>query len=717
MKTLLSICVTALLLVAITPNAKARESVSIDVFYDNLDPYGSWLEVGDYGYVWQPRDVDPDWRPYSDGHWVYTDAGWTWNSDEPYGWAVYHYGRWANVNDVGWVWVPGTEWGPAWVSWRHSPKYVGWAPLPPEAEFREDTGFSEWVDDYYDIGPENYRFVEVRNLGAPRLRTVFVNRSENINIIQQTTNITHITYQNNMVFNGGIRYDEVSRFSAEPIRRLKLERREQFDGDPRRLSGDGLRSRIEGNSLSVIAVPFMHSSVAPRTVGRRVERVEVNHGWRNAGPASEIAAVRAKLKSETKAPASLPPRPRFERPMSRDGNADARRTGDRTSDGIDPSGNARMRGDDIARRQGSPSATERRPNGNEPPTALSDGTRPDRNRNPGQPPETSSRDGRGRMNDGTRPRTSDEAEGASARRPGGARPEINNRDGDGKMTPPSAPRSAEDAKGTSPRPAGTPPGPQDRTDNNKKGTQTPTTRSAEGAEGTSGRPGATPPESQDRAGNSRKGTQPPTARPTEGTDRASRRPEGTPPGSQDRTGNSTMKETPRGRTTDEPQTNTPRRPGGAPADIPGREGQAKPNDPQRPRTGDNAESSSVRKPGARNPADRPDSAPKSTEPSTRKGDAEPPKARGAGQPGRADGDEASKPRSAPPQARESRGAAESPAGKPKAAAEPQSREPKKSEAERPGSRAQASPNTNSQQERGRGNSEGKEKKKSDDNAR
>ncbi len=596
MKTLLSIFVTALLFVAAPPNTKAAESVSIDVFYDNLEPYGSWLEVGDYGYVWQPRDVDPDWRPYSDGRWVYTDAGWTWNSDEPYGWAVYHYGRWANIDQVGWVWVPGTEWGPGWVSWRHSPKYVGWAPLPPEAEFREDTGFSEWVDDYYDIGPQNYCFVEIRNLGAPRLRTVFVNRSENITIIQQTTNITHITYQNNIVFNGGIGYDEVSRFSTEPIRRLKLERREQFDGDPRHLSGDRLRARIEGNSLSVVAVPFMHSSVAPRTVGRRVERAEINHGWRNAGPAAEVAAVRAKFKSEAKAPANLPPRPKFERPAGRDSNADGRRPGDRAP-GADQPGNSKMRGDDIARRQGNQPSAEKKPNGNEPPMALPEGTKSDRNRKPGQPPEPSSRDGRGKM------------------------------------------------------------------------------------------------------------TEPPATRPTDNPEtNTPRRPEGTPPGK--------MKETPRGRTTDEPETNTPRRPGGAPADIPGREGRGKPNDPQRPRTGDNAEGSSVKRPGVRSPAEQPGAASKPTEPPARRGDSEPPKARGTEQPKRAD-IEPAKPRLAAPPAREPNA---EPTDRSKST-EPQERGPKKPDAERPSARPQGSPNTNSQQERGRGNPGGKEKKKPDENAR
>ncbi len=70
-----------------TPSAQARVEVSVEIFYNNLDAFGTWQEVGEYGYCWQPRKVKQDWRPYSDGRWVYTDAGWTWDSDEPYSWA------------------------------------------------------------------------------------------------------------------------------------------------------------------------------------------------------------------------------------------------------------------------------------------------------------------------------------------------------------------------------------------------------------------------------------------------------------------------------------------------------------------------------------------------------------------------------------------------------------------------------------------------------
>jgi hypothetical protein len=272
--------------------------------------------------------VDLDWRPYSDGRWLYTDAGWTWDSDEPYSWAVYHYGRWARVDRIGWIWVPGTEWGPAWVSWRRSPRYVGWAPLPPDAEFSRSVGFNARVDADYDIGPTNYSFVQVRNFGAPRLRTVIVEPRENITIISQTTNITRITYVNNVVYNEGPNYDVISRESAQPIRRLKLERREELDGVPGKVRAEQLRMTVEGDSLRVLAIPFdTRPATVPRKVAARVEKAEVDHGWKNAGPPAEVARLRTKIKSEPATTAEALPQPRIlttkEAPASAAGKPDA----------------------------------------------------------------------------------------------------------------------------------------------------------------------------------------------------------------------------------------------------------------------------------------------------------------------------------------------------------------------------------------------------------
>ncbi len=112
-----------------------RVSASAEIGFREFDaalsPYGEWIEVAPYGWVWRPLDVAPGWQPYFFGHWLYTDAGWLWASDEPFGWAVYHYGRWGLDPAIGWFWVPGWEWAPAWVAWRYGPGAVGWAPLGP----------------------------------------------------------------------------------------------------------------------------------------------------------------------------------------------------------------------------------------------------------------------------------------------------------------------------------------------------------------------------------------------------------------------------------------------------------------------------------------------------------------------------------------------------------------------------------------------------------
>src|SRR5436190_19445771 len=98
MKHILKVYWMALLVVlfsAVRNQVSAQEtSVTYQTFYDDLSPYGEWINNPDYGYVWHP-DV-PDFRPYSTGgHWIWTaEYGWMWASDVDWGWAPFHYGRW-----------------------------------------------------------------------------------------------------------------------------------------------------------------------------------------------------------------------------------------------------------------------------------------------------------------------------------------------------------------------------------------------------------------------------------------------------------------------------------------------------------------------------------------------------------------------------------------------------------------------------------------------
>ena len=303
---LFSLAIFALLLPA-APRARAEGDVSIDFFYDNLGDNGSWFEVGDYGYCWQPNVAadDPNWRPYADGYWAYTDAGWTWVSNEDFGWATYHYGRWARLETEGWVWVPGREWGPAWVSWRTGGDYVGWAPLPPRSA--EDEGevvyegrsITGRVDVDYDIGPSYYNFVDVRYIGAPVLRDHIFEPSRNSDYIRRTVNVTNITYKDSTVRNYGPDYDRLSERSAQPIRRLHLER--ENSGDFHANIGRERRTRVNGDQL-FIAAPLRIQpgtrTAPPRSVKAKIATPHLERGWRGISDPKAKADLQQRFRTE-----------------------------------------------------------------------------------------------------------------------------------------------------------------------------------------------------------------------------------------------------------------------------------------------------------------------------------------------------------------------------------------------------------------------------------
>lgn len=299
--------VFALLISSFAPQAKSQD-VSVDFFYNNING-GSWIEVGNYGYCWQP-DVavsDRSWRPYADGYWAYTDLGWTWVSYEDFGWATYHYGRWVRLSDYGWVWVPGHRWGPAWVSWRFGGNYAGWAPLPPETEVvYESRPLTGHLDVEFDIGPAYYNFVDVRYIGEPVLRSRLVPYEQNVTYVNQTVNVTNITYKNKTVYNYGPDLNTVNQFSSRPIQRLKLERQSNIDMGAAAKSG-GL-TKVQGNSLLVAApqeITKAAASAPPPRLKGKVDESKVEKGWAIAG--DENAKNQLKEKIKTQDSKNIPP--------------------------------------------------------------------------------------------------------------------------------------------------------------------------------------------------------------------------------------------------------------------------------------------------------------------------------------------------------------------------------------------------------------------------
>lgn len=192
-------------------------TVSYQTFYDELSPYGSWVNYPGYGYVWSPSVAD--FQPYStNGYWVSTNNGWSWDSGYNWGWAPFHYGRWFYETGYGWLWVPGYEWAPAWVSWRNSADFYGWAPLAPGMQIGVSVG----------VPYEHWNFVDHRYLNDRNLGTHIIDNSRKEVIYNNTTIINNINYTSNKtVYAQGPAVKEVQKYTGQKITPLAVHQHAQ----------------------------------------------------------------------------------------------------------------------------------------------------------------------------------------------------------------------------------------------------------------------------------------------------------------------------------------------------------------------------------------------------------------------------------------------------------------------------------------------------------
>jgi hypothetical protein len=220
--------------------AEAAASVSINIFFQPLAAHGVWVKHSKYRYVFCPK-VDAKWRPYSHGHWIYMkNYGWYFASDEPFAWAVYHYGRWFHDRRAGWCWVPGNAWAGAWVSWRRSNDYIGWAALPPAKE-----GFSVNVDfDTAEPPKEDWVFVQPKRFLEPQLNVAIVFGDQQPDVFQKTEFVGPVIVQNNIVVNNIIDVNFIQQQTGQQVKEVEP----QPVNDPAQAGADA-----NGNAVAVFA--------------------------------------------------------------------------------------------------------------------------------------------------------------------------------------------------------------------------------------------------------------------------------------------------------------------------------------------------------------------------------------------------------------------------------------------------------------------------------
>ena len=183
----------------------------------DLDEYGHWRYVADYGPVWAPAAVAPGWAPYRYGHWVWVEPwGWSWVEDEPWGFAPFHYGRWAFV-ESSWCWVPGPVYArpvyaPALVAFVGGGGFgvgigvgVAWFPLAPREVF---------VPSYRT----SREYVNNVNITNTRVNVTQVTNVYNTTVINNnTTNVTRINYANQHVNNAVTAVPHEAFVNARPV--------------------------------------------------------------------------------------------------------------------------------------------------------------------------------------------------------------------------------------------------------------------------------------------------------------------------------------------------------------------------------------------------------------------------------------------------------------------------------------------------------------------
>jgi hypothetical protein len=185
--------------------------------YEDLDGYGEWSYVAGYGPAWRPVGVAVGWAPYRFGHWVWvTPFGWTWVEDEPWGFAPFHYGRWAFANG-GWFWVP----GPVVVRPVYAPALVAFVGGGPGFHFSAGVGVG-----WFPLGPgevyvPSYRvsrnYVNNVNVTNTRVTVTNVTNVYNTVIVNKSTTINNVTYVNQHVNNAVTVVSNDTFVNARPV--------------------------------------------------------------------------------------------------------------------------------------------------------------------------------------------------------------------------------------------------------------------------------------------------------------------------------------------------------------------------------------------------------------------------------------------------------------------------------------------------------------------
>jgi len=247
-------------------SVSARYVSSEVVGYEDLDANGSWRVDATYGSVWTPTRVASGWTPYRDGHWSWVDPwGWTWVDDAPWGYAVSHYGRWANINNT-WAWVPGPRreravYAPALVAFIGGRNFqvsvsvggasaanVGWFPLAPREVYQPSYPVSRTYFDNINRSNAVIAPTTITNV----YNTTIVNNTSNV------TQVSNVVYANQLVTGAVVAVPTQAFVQSQPVAKASVQLpREVVVSAPvlRVASVAPVQQSVQGGAIEAAAKP------------------------------------------------------------------------------------------------------------------------------------------------------------------------------------------------------------------------------------------------------------------------------------------------------------------------------------------------------------------------------------------------------------------------------------------------------------------------------
>lgn len=265
-------------------------TVDFEYFYKELSSYGEWIEIdakklgidikptamnnsnntlisdllgirtayAQTGeqifnlFVWRPANElasemikgSNEYIPYNNGQWIYTDEGWYFKANTPQEELTSHYGRWTQDEELGWIWLPGKTYSPAWVDWRQNDDYVAWAPVTPGKYIEND---AVKID---DINENRYTIVEKKHLIEPSVYKYRYQYVENKNkiMIKEMTKTDGIIIKDKKVINKGPDVTDIEKKSGKKIEQIKINKVNKKE-----------EAGLKGNSINVF-VPELKKS-------------------------------------------------------------------------------------------------------------------------------------------------------------------------------------------------------------------------------------------------------------------------------------------------------------------------------------------------------------------------------------------------------------------------------------------------------------------------